>query len=490
MTAYLYLDQDAPARWEWALEIARALDQRVTLLHRAGAEPERIDGVEVQVLEGDDPIDAVIATLTGTAEASLFVLVQERAGNGAGDDRRRRLIRDVPCALVALFPGAEPVEGGALVAVAPGPHAAAALRVGLGLLGHGVEPVEALYIEPPVGSEAELVGRRILERQLEKALGEDRSALASTVLVKRGRVEGLAEVAKARGASLVLLGVAKASALGYRLRKTVGVRTVKRIDSATVGLCRAPIPMGGRFRRWVESVLQRCVPQLGREARVDLVERVQGSSFWDFDFVTLLSLATVIAALGLVQNSAAVIIGAMLVAPLMTPILGLGLALVQGNDHLARSALRTVVLGFVNAFGLGLLAGLLHTGFSAPTAEMIARDWPDLTDLSIAFVAGLAAAYASSRPSLFAALPGVAIAAALVPPIATGGLALALGEWRLAAGACLLFLVNAVAIVLASACSLWAVGMRGAEQGSKLSRRIGWSSTVLLLALGVLLALS
>ena len=107
----------------------------------------------------------------------------------------------------------------------------------------------------------------------------------------------------------------------------------------------------------------------------------------------------------------------MLVAPLMTPLLGLGLALVQGNAMLAKISVRSVFLGVCVTLLIGALIGLVIPGFDQPTPEMLARGGPSLLDLFVAFASGLAAAYASSRPGLLAALPGVAIAAALKLPL-------------------------------------------------------------------------
>jgi uncharacterized membrane protein len=104
---------------------------------------------------------------------------------------------------------------------------------------------------------------------------------------------------------------------------------------------------------------------------------------------------------------------------------------------------------------------------------MDARDWPQMLDLGVAFVAGLAAAYASGRPGLLAALPGVAIAAALLPPIVTSGLALSIRNFDLAMGAALLFAVNVVGIILASAIALWAVGVHYAKKQTTTTRFIG-----------------
>jgi len=162
---------------------------------------------------------------------------------------------------------------------------------------------------------------------------------------------------------------------------------------------------------------------LDRERRISLVERVQNSSQWDFDFVALICLSTLIAGLGLLQDSTAVVIGAMLVAPLMTALVGAGLSLIQGNRRLIRNAACSVVLGFLLSFAIGLFLGLMARYFTDVTEhlpdEMKSRGSPGVLDLVIAFASGVAAAYAMGRPNLVSALPGVAIAAALVPPIAT-----------------------------------------------------------------------
>lgn len=217
----------------------------------------------------------------------------------------------------------------------------------------------------------------------------------------------------------------------------------------------------------VESGIERLVPQIDREHRVALVDRIQSSSRWDFDFFALMALSTTIAAVGLIQNSAAVVIGAMLVAPLMTPLLGIGLALVQGNPVLARISTRAILLGIGVALTVGFVVGIATPGFDEPTREMLGRGGPGVLDLIVAFASGLAAAYASARPGLLAALPGVAIAAALVPPIATTGLALSLGNFDLALNALLLFLINMVTIIFASTVSLWAVGVRYIKRASR-----------------------
>lgn len=249
---------------------------------------------------------------------------------------------------------------------------------------------------------------------------------------------------------------------------------------------RSAVPLRNQLQLWIGERIRRTVPQLERDGRIELFERIQTNSIWNFDFILLIALSTIIAALGLLDNSAAVIIGAMLVAPLMTPLLGLGLAIAQGNAYLARMMLKTSALGFLTAFALAYAVGLVSQDFYEPTGEMIARDWPQLLDLVIAFVSGLAAAYASGRPGLLAALPGVAIAAALLPPIATSGLSLSIGNYDLALNALLLFAVNMVAIVIAAAVALQAVGIRDLGKTNVTTRWLGNA----LIVLTVVLALS
>ena len=181
------------------------------------------------------------------------------------------------------------------------------------------------------------------------------------------------------------------------------------------------------------------------------------------DFITLIALSTAIAALGLIQNSAAVVIGAMLVAPLMTPMLGAGLGLLQGNILLVREAITSIVLGFSISLGIGISFGFLTPGLVELT-ELQARCGPNILDLFIALFSGIAAAYALARPGLLGALPGVAIAAALVPPIATTGIALSIGAVVEAALAATLFGTNLVAIILSSAATFFIARCPGDSQ--------------------------
>ena len=169
----------------------------------------------------------------------------------------------------------------------------------------------------------------------------------------------------------------------------------------------------------------------------------------DEAFVVLTLGASLIATLGLLANNAAVVIGAMVVAPWILPLRTSVFAVLLGSLPLLGSALRTllagVVLTTVLSSGLGLLA--TATGFHQFGSEVLARTEPNLLDLGIALAAGAIATYAKLRSDAVSSLAGTAIAVALVPPVCVMGLLLANHQWNPALGAGLLFLTNLLGIL-------------------------------------------
>lgn len=163
-------------------------------------------------------------------------------------------------------------------------------------------------------------------------------------------------------------------------------------------------------------------------------------------FHFLLALSGIIATLGLLANSVAVIIGAMIVAPLMGPIIGVAYAMVAGNRRLLRRSLLTLLTGTVLTVAISSVTAYL-VGLKTLSPEVLARVNPTSIDLGVALAAGAAGAFANSRRHIADALPGVAIAVALVPPLSVVGIGLALGEQRVAMGALLLFATNLTGIV-------------------------------------------
>lgn len=165
-----------------------------------------------------------------------------------------------------------------------------------------------------------------------------------------------------------------------------------------------------------------------------------------FSFHFMLGLSTIIATLGLLANSAAVIIGAMIVAPLMGPIVGMAYSTAMGNRRLLRRSSFTVVKGILLTISVAWLVTSI-IGLDTVDTEIMSRVKPTLIDFGIAMAAGAAGAFANTRRSISTAMPGVAIAVALVPPLSVVGIGLAQGETEIALGALLLFLTNLICIV-------------------------------------------
>ena len=238
------------------------------------------------------------------------------------------------------------------------------------------------------------------------------------------------------------------------------------------------------------SSFHKIVKPLTTDERQEIKAELTESSKLGFDFLLLVVLSCAIATSGLMTNSAAVIIGAMLVAPLMSPIIGLGLASVTGDDKLLRTATWTLILGALLAVLLSAAMALVNrflpfVSLQELPGEVIARTRPTPIDLIIALSGGLAAAYAMTRKNLSAALPGVAIATALMPPLSTVGIGIALMRWDVAGGAALLFLTNAITITFAAALVFFARGFSAGRrrQDKKVPVRSLLVSAALVLAL-------
>ncbi|WP_257658706.1 DUF389 domain-containing protein [Parapedobacter lycopersici] len=178
----------------------------------------------------------------------------------------------------------------------------------------------------------------------------------------------------------------------------------------------------------------------------DTVEKgifFKGTNLW------ILIFAILIACVGLNVNSTAVIIGAMLISPLMGPILGMGYSLATYDFGLLRKSL--INFGFAVASGLGASTlYFLVTPLGEAHSELLARTQPNIYDVIIALAGGLAGIVALSSKQKGNVIPGVAIATALMPPLCTAGYGLASGTWNYFFGAFYLFTINTVFIAVAT----------------------------------------
>jgi uncharacterized hydrophobic protein (TIGR00271 family) len=172
-------------------------------------------------------------------------------------------------------------------------------------------------------------------------------------------------------------------------------------------------------------------------------------AFPTFNFVVLNVASCAIATFGLLENNVAVIIGAMIVAPLIQPIGPLAFGALEGNARLLRGGLATIVVGTAVAVPFAALL-TRATAFQTFGSEIVARSQPNLLDLGVALAAGFVAAFARIRPSIAGTVAGTAIAVALMPPLCVVGIALATGSFELARGAALLYVTNLLGIMVAS----------------------------------------
>jgi uncharacterized hydrophobic protein (TIGR00271 family) len=181
-------------------------------------------------------------------------------------------------------------------------------------------------------------------------------------------------------------------------------------------------------------------------------------------FAALIVLSSSIAAFGLLSDSAAVVIGAMLVAPLMTPILATAAATVRALNRELVIALAVIGMGTALAIAVGYVMSFIASdtivGSTELPGEVKARTFPGLLDLGVAVSAGAAGGYILPRRAATGALPGVGIAVALVPPLAVVGITWEAGATSDSWGALLLFVTNLAAIVFAAAVMLLFAGFR------------------------------
>jgi len=218
------------------------------------------------------------------------------------------------------------------------------------------------------------------------------------------------------------------------------------------------------------SYLAKAIPFFSHASQMQyasLFSSLREESRLSSTFMVLLILATMIATFGLFINSSSVIIGAMLLAPLMQPIVSLSMGVLRQDSMLELASSKTI---FIGVFSVLMTAAVIawFIPIEKMTSEMSGRLFPTTLDLFVAIASGIAAAYAKSNEKILGSLAGVAIAVALVPPIAVAGIGLGWAEWHMFSSAFLLFLTNLVGIVLAAALTFVILGyspIRVAKKG-------------------------
>ena len=380
-----------------------------------------------------------------------------------------------------------------LIPTSGGPNSSYALSLMM-LLGSETEST-AYYVAVAGRSDhEEALGHERLRQVLDFVHSENK--IRSHLAVHDSVTAGIVEEA-GKDYDLVVIGATEESRLDQVIFGNIPAAVVEQTEKPVMILRQK----NSRISNVVSALdwrLHTIFPQKPISERAEIYARIRRDARPKTPFYVLITLSTIIAGLGLIVDSPAVVIGAMLVAPLMSPIIGTGLAIVLGDVRFLRLAVGAVLRGVLLALLVGILTGF--TAINRPFSnELLARTQPSLYDLGIALFSGAAAAYALSFSQAAGALPGVAIAAALVPPLATAGIALVAGLAALASGqmldgraflgdslgALLLFATNFIAISTAAAFVFFVLGFRPTPS-RKARREIQRRSSAL--ALSILLA--
>jgi uncharacterized hydrophobic protein (TIGR00271 family) len=221
------------------------------------------------------------------------------------------------------------------------------------------------------------------------------------------------------------------------------------------------------MKRLVRKLTGGWAPYLeGPASAEDLKAQMYSNAIPSLGFFLMLALSGIIAMFGLIADSAPAIIGAMIIAPLMAPIVSVAFGVACADKHLVVLSVMTIIAGTLVVIGIAYI-GVEAVGLRIAGSEILARTSPSILDLGVALAAGCAGAFAQTRPSIANSIAGVAIAVAIVPPLAVTGIGLSLGRKAtsdtgislvelglhsggadIASGAFLLFLTNFIGIVL------------------------------------------
>lgn len=377
------------------------------------------------------------------------------------------IIKDAPCDVLIVRGYNWKEVKSILVPTAGGPNAPIGARLASTLsLSTGAE-VTGIFVQVGLASSSRMAeNRRILDRTFQ-GLDFSKSPLKKIVQANSALAGILKE---AENYDLVIVGASEEGFIDQFAFGSIPQQIASRAPFASVmvkGYSGAP-------EFWLRKVLGmifNLFPTLTTEEHLEVREKLIEDAQPGRDYFVLIVLSSIIAALGLLLNSPAVVIGAMLVAPLMSPILGFSLSIVLGEVRLLRTSLESVFKGVMATVIVSILVGLISP-LKEMTPEIMARTQPTLLDLFIALASGMAGAYALSRKEVSAALPGVAIAAALAPPLSVVGLGIANGNMRAAGGALLLFVTNIITISLAGLIIFTLLGVHPLNLQPEIKKRV------------------
>jgi len=367
-----------------------------------------------------------------------------------------------------------------LIPAAGGPNAPHALMMARILAPQA--KITTLYVaDRKLGQAAVLVGRARLDLMIGGLKPEDRAAVEARIVQAASPVDGILE--ETPGHDLLILGAGHEGIIDRFLFGDIP-QAILEHSTIPVMVFRRRLTGLTSFWRRLWGRIFGLLPALTLQEQAEVQKTVRRGSQPSPDFFVTLTLAAALAALGLLMNDPAIIIGAMIVAPLITAIIGMGLSIVLGDPRFFWRATATTLRGIVLTVSMGFVVGRIVPGAEA-TNQIEALSSPSILHLAVALTAGTAAAYATSRKEVSAALAGVAVAASLTPPLVNIGIGLAFGSSRIAGRAALIFLANLVAIVATSGLVFLWMGFRPqpGDRDRAATQRRGFSTFGVLLVL-------
>lgn len=397
-----------------------------------------------------DATSAVIAEIRSHGHAIVVAAESEFFGKVDGTNEDSPLFRRSPCETIILYRAQEAPkeEKRVLIAASDSPHDHTALDIFGNASSETGLKVTLTQLEDEGSAEGLELGRRELKRIMRDA-GIKQSRDLQLKVYSRDDQQALRR--DADKSDLLVIGANQVD-LARSIKNYTHNPTIAAIKRAP------PLTRLGRLRR------SRWRTKISPADYADMMQGLRRGADLNVDFIVMLGLAAAIASLGLLQDSAAVVIGSMLLAPLMTPMIACGLAIAQANMKLGRRSTASIFVGFLLTLAISFVLGIVTPG-NEITAQISARGNPSILDLLVALFSAAAAAYALARPSIIGAVAGVAIATALVPPLCSTGISLAYGEFNNAHGAAQLFATNLVAIVLGAAVTFRILGVTSEKAG-------------------------
>lgn len=433
----------APGRQRWEA-VRRALDEVQSAGIPAG-----------YVIREADNIGRAIRREARRQDADLIVMGWRGSADTASpvlDATLDAVLEDPPSDVMVVGGRGEELPERILVPFVTIYDAPVALRLAQGLT-RDAGCVAALRVVPEDATMADMEEESLRFGELLNRL--DAGSLSHLVVRASERAQGILDAIR-RGYDGVLMAAPSETFLDHLLFGDTQMRVAAEGQVPVIVVKGRSGPLTYVLRR-IWRRLYDALPKLSPEEMEAVYDEINSAAAPRIDFFAMIALSAAIATFGLLLDSPAVIIGAMLVAPLMAAMVGIGLGVVEGDLLLMRRALSATVRGALLAVGVSVAIGVLQIGHEIGP-EVLSRTRPTLLDLGVALASGVAGAYAISRKGVQASLAGVAIAAALVPPLSALGIGIAVANAEVALGALLLYVTNLVAIAAAGGVTFLLLG--------------------------------